>query len=84
MNILFDFTDEQLEFIIDNLTNNKTKNIDKIALLKKINTNMEKFLKEYDTKEKFQNFRKSLNENQFKVFYYITHVSNIKIPNEFY
>lgn len=84
MNIIFDFTDEQLEFIIDRITNNECKQIDIIALFKKIDLNMEKFLKEYNTREKFQKFRNNLNANQRKVFYYIVHTSKIKIPNDFY
>lgn len=84
MNIIFDFTDEQLEFIIDRITHNKTKQIDKIALFDKIDLNMGKFLKECNTKEKFQKFRKNLNSNQLKIFYYIIHTSKIKIPNDFY
>lgn len=84
MNEILDFTDEQLEFIVDRLTNNKPKNIDRIKLFNKIDYNMEKFLKECDSKEKFQNFRKKLNKNQFQVFRYIVGMSTIKIPNKFY
>ncbi len=84
MNIIFDFTDEQLKYIVDKLMHNKTKKIDKIALNNKINDNMEKFLKEYNSKEKFQKFRNELNQNQFKIFYYIVGISTIKIPNEYY
>lgn len=84
MNVIFDFTDEQLEFIVDRIVHNKTKQIDKTKLFEKINLNTEKFLKECNTKEKFQKFRKSLNTNQLKIFYYIIHTSKIKIPNDFY
>ena len=83
MNIIFDFTDEQLEFIVDTITHNERKSIDIIALLEKIDLNMEKFLKEYNTREKFQKFR-NLNANQRKVFYYIVHSSKVKIPSDFY
>ncbi len=84
MNIIFDFTDEQLEFIVDTITHNERKSIDIIALLEKIDLNMEKFLKEYNTREKFQKFRNNLNANQRKVFYYIVHSSKVKIPSDFY
>lgn len=84
MNILFDFTDEELEYIIDRLNNNEPKSIDRKILYEKIDSNMENFLKTYNTTEKFQNFKKDLNKNQFQVFRYIIEMSSIKIPNEFY
>ncbi len=84
MSVIFNFTNEELEYIVDILTNNKPKKLDKIALYSKIDLNMELFLKECNTKEKFQKFRKNLNKNQSQIFRYIVGISKIKIPNEYY
>lgn len=84
MNEIFDFSDEQLEFIIDRITHNEpSKNVDRKALFDKIDENMKKFIKNNNPKT-FKKFRENLNENQQKVFYFIVHSSSIKIPNEFY
>lgn len=84
MNIIFDFTDEELEFIIDRVTHNESsKNIDRKALFNKIDENMKRFIKNNDPRT-FKKFKENLNENQKKVFYFIAHSSSVKIPNEFY
>lgn len=84
MNEIFDFSDEQLEFIIDRIIHNEpSKNIDRKVLFDKIDENMKKFIKNNNPKT-FKKFRENLNGNQQKLFYFIVHSSSVKIPNEFY
>lgn len=83
MKELFDFTDEQMEYITDLLATKKTKKIDKIALYKKIDDNLEKFIKNND-KKSFNKLKNKMSENERKIFYFMVHSSNIKIPNEYY
>lgn len=81
---LFNFNDEQLEYITDLLTNNIPQKIDKYELWNKIDENMKEFLKLCKNKDDYVNFKKSLSDAQLRVFYYVVRVSKVKIPNNYY
>lgn len=82
-NILFNFEDEQLEWLVSAVTNTEKKAINKVALFKKIDENIEKFIQKVDA-ETFNKVRESFTEGQRRIFYYMVHITNKKIPNEFY